>query len=54
MGITPKSKKDIIGKKWMCVQPGVSTLYSKDFADYCKRCIGNAQTNPFAITNARV
>ena len=26
----------IIGKKWMCAQPGTHTLSSKDFADYCK------------------
>jgi DNA excision repair protein ERCC-2 len=26
---------DIIGKKWMCPVPGIDTLYSGDFADYC-------------------
>ena len=31
------SSVSIIGKKWMCIQPGVSSLYSKDFAEYCKR-----------------
>ncbi|MFH1399815.1 MAG: ATP-dependent DNA helicase [Candidatus Woesearchaeota archaeon] len=27
---------DIIGKKWMCPVPGIETLYSSDFADYCR------------------
>jgi len=27
---------DIIGKKHMCIQPGVGTLYSSEFAEYCK------------------
>jgi len=27
----------IIGKKWMCLQPGVGKLYSSDFAEYCKK-----------------
>jgi len=27
---------DIIGKKWMCLVPGVEMLYSGEFADYCK------------------
>ena len=27
---------DIIGKKWMCLQE-VESLYSNDFADYCKK-----------------
>ena len=26
---------DIIGKKWMCPVPGIDTLYSGDFAEYC-------------------
>lgn len=28
---------DLIGKKWMCSQPGVEDLFSNEFADYCKR-----------------
>jgi len=28
---------DIIGKKWMCLVPGIQLLYSGEFADYCKR-----------------
>ncbi|MFC1723829.1 DEAD/DEAH box helicase, partial [Nanoarchaeota archaeon] len=28
---------DIIGKKWMCSVPEVSTLYSNEFAEYCKK-----------------
>ncbi|MFH2028730.1 MAG: DEAD/DEAH box helicase family protein [Nanoarchaeota archaeon] len=28
---------DIIGKKWMCIQPGIEILYSGEFADYCKK-----------------
>ncbi|MBN2422284.1 ATP-dependent DNA helicase [Candidatus Woesearchaeota archaeon] len=27
----------IIGKKWMCAQAGVQSLYSNEFADYCKK-----------------
>ncbi len=27
----------IIGKKWMCLQPSVGSLYSSEFADYCKK-----------------
>ncbi len=27
---------DIVGKKWMCSQPGVEMLYSSEFYDYCK------------------
>ncbi|MFH1181534.1 MAG: ATP-dependent DNA helicase [Candidatus Woesearchaeota archaeon] len=30
------SVTDIIGKKWMCCQPGVDALYSKQFHDYCR------------------
>jgi DNA excision repair protein ERCC-2 len=26
---------DIVGKRWMCPVPGIETLYSGDFADYC-------------------
>ncbi len=28
---------DIIGKKWMCLVPGVQTLYSNEFAEYCRK-----------------
>lgn len=27
---------DIIGKKWMCLQPGVQSLSSGEFSEYCK------------------
>src|SRR3989338_1404638 len=27
---------DIIGKQWMCAQPGVDNLYSNEFNEYCK------------------
>lgn len=27
---------DIIGKKWMCPQPGTDSLYSGEFSEYCK------------------
>ncbi|MDP7180660.1 MAG: ATP-dependent DNA helicase [Candidatus Woesearchaeota archaeon] len=27
---------DIIGKKWMCIQPSVDALYSNEFNEYCK------------------
>ncbi len=28
---------DIIGKQWMCAQPGVDKLYSNEFSEYCKK-----------------
>ncbi len=28
---------DIIGKKWMCSQPGAARLYSGEFAEFCKK-----------------
>lgn len=31
----------IIGKKWMCLVPGVQTLYSSDFVEYCKKAREN-------------
>ncbi len=31
----------IIGKKWMCLVPGVKTLYSSDFIDYCRKAREN-------------
>ncbi len=30
------SVADMIGKKWMCAQPGVSKLYTSEFYEYCK------------------
>ncbi|MFH1400499.1 MAG: ATP-dependent DNA helicase [Nanoarchaeota archaeon] len=27
---------DLIGKKWMCLQPNVRTLYSNEFTEYCR------------------
>jgi len=27
---------DIVGKKWMCIQPGISLLSSNEFNEYCK------------------
>jgi DNA excision repair protein ERCC-2 len=33
---------DIIGKKHLCLQPGVSTLYSREFIEYCKSLIENS------------
>ena len=27
---------DIIGKKWLCLQPNIDKLYPREFADYCK------------------
>lgn len=27
---------DLIGKKWMCLQDGVQTLYQQEFTEYCK------------------
>jgi len=28
---------DIIGKKWMCLVPGVNVLFSGEFSEYCKK-----------------
>ncbi|MBW2990765.1 ATP-dependent DNA helicase [Candidatus Woesearchaeota archaeon] len=28
---------DIIGKKWLCLQPGINKLYPREFAEYCKK-----------------
>ena len=28
---------DIIGKKWLCLQPSVNKLYPREFAEYCKK-----------------
>ncbi len=28
---------DIIGKKWMCSEPGVERLYSNEFTEFCKK-----------------
>lgn len=28
---------DLIGKKWMCLVPGISTLHSGDFGEYCRK-----------------
>ena len=27
---------DVVGKKWMCIQPGISLLSSNEFNDYCR------------------
>ncbi len=41
----------VIGKKWMCLQPGVETLYNSDFVDYCRRLKEEKKCNFY--TNAR-
>jgi len=28
---------DIIGKKWLCLQPNIDKLYPREFAEYCKK-----------------
>jgi len=28
---------DIIGKKWMCIVPGIEALHSNEFSEYCKK-----------------
>ncbi len=33
---TPFAVADIIGKKWMCLQPNASAFGSSDFIEYCK------------------
>ena len=40
----------IIGKKWMCLQPGVETLYNSDFVDYCKRLKEDGKCNFYKNT----
>ena len=48
----------LIGKKWMCLQPGVESLYSSDFSEYCKKLKEekkcefylNCRTNPQKFT----
>jgi len=30
------SAVDIIGKKWLCLQPGIIKLFPRDFTDYCQ------------------
>ena len=30
---------DLIGKQWMCAQPGVADMTSSDFSEYCKNMI---------------
>ena len=32
----PLTAIDIVGKKWMCIQPGVHSLSSGEFSEYCK------------------
>lgn len=34
---------DLIGKKWMCAQPGVSDMPTGEFYDYCKDLVKNKQ-----------
>ncbi len=31
------SSASIIGKKWMCLQSGISSMHSSDFSEYCKK-----------------
>lgn len=30
---------DLIGKKWMCLQPNISNLFSSEFSDYCNNMV---------------
>ncbi|MFP4119374.1 MAG: ATP-dependent DNA helicase [Candidatus Woesearchaeota archaeon] len=32
----PVKATDFVGKKWMCIQPGVNLLSSSEFAEYCR------------------
>lgn len=49
---------DVIGKKWLCLQPGISQLYSGEFSEYCKgmkeerKCefYVNTMTKPFTLS----
>ncbi len=41
----------IIGKKWMCLQPGVQKVYGRDFIEYCKKLREEKKCDFF--TNAR-
>ena len=40
----------IIGKKWMCLVPGVETLYSSDFTEYCKKARENKKCDFYINT----
>ncbi|MEM4240069.1 MAG: ATP-dependent DNA helicase [Candidatus Woesearchaeota archaeon] len=37
----------IIGKKWMCIQPGVTTMRSNDFFPYCKALRESKSCEPY-------
>lgn len=37
----------IIGKKWMCTQPGIKTMRSNDFFPYCKALRENKACEPY-------
>ena len=39
---------DLIGKRHMCLQPGIETLSSSEFSEYCKYQIENGQCNFYA------
>ena len=34
---------DLIGKRWMCAQPGVTDMNPSDFSEYCKNMIENGR-----------
>jgi len=38
---------DFIGKKWMCLQPGVNTLTSQEFHEYCREVSIEKETCQF-------
>ncbi|MBI3032216.1 ATP-dependent DNA helicase [Candidatus Woesearchaeota archaeon] len=41
---------DIIGKKWMCALPEVTTLYSNEFAEFCKKLREDTKCGFYAKT----
>jgi len=45
---------DIIGKKWMCNQPGTATLYSGEFAEFCRKHIKDKTCDFYVRTRENV
>lgn len=38
---------DLIGKKWLCLQPGADSLYSNEFMEYCRKLREDKRCNYF-------
>ena len=44
---------DIIGKRWMCTQPGVDNFFSKDFNEFCKLLVEDNQCEYYKNTREK-